>query len=293
MSTEYHDHIEQGSLEWHFLRGGKDTASEAGAVMEVNPWVPRDQRELRAVKDGEIVIEENFAMSRGKRYEDQARGWLVAHSNHNLQPTVAIRGGYLASLDGMSDDRKVVAEIKIPMNYEAAVEKAMVKLPIHYWYQMVQQAYVCEDAELFLFCMYDPDNDRGWVQRIDAEMLRADWPNVEEAWEKFNAVTEWAPLEHNVEEQKGMKMLMKRWSSAKKKLALAKKAEADLRSELLASVDQDIPSVGFGVKITPVTSKGSIDWQRVAKDLDLSDEWLEPYRKADSKSFRITGEYDG
>lgn len=295
MSIEYIWDLEQGSIEWHVLRADKDTASESGSVMEVNPFIPRNQRELAALKRGELVIEETYPMTRGKKFEGAARDWLNQRMNIELKPCTVVNGDFLASLDGLTEDHTAIAEIKIPMNWEAAVEKAGPGdpefLPKHYYWQMVQQAHCAEDAETVVFCYYDPDEDRGWFTVLDARELRADWPNLQQKWEEFNS-TDHGPLEVDISTVKGAKMAAKRWAAAKRKLKEAQDKEKELKKALLKYADQQLPSVGFGLRITPVTSKGNVDWDKVKASIDLSDEWLESYRKAGSTSMRITGEFE-
>jgi putative phage-type endonuclease len=189
LETQWHD-LEQGSLEWHMFRSSHLNASETGAVMEVNPWFPKNQKELNAIRTGQAVVEENFAMGRGKRYEDEAREWINEQLGADFQPAVVSRGQFGASLDGvasMAETADTILEIKVPMDPAKLVKSiADGDVPQHYWFQMAQQAWCVPSAVNLVFLVYDPDAGRGWFSKMPVEGLRQTFTGeVQPAWEAF------------------------------------------------------------------------------------------------------------
>jgi len=295
-NTIYHDNLEQGSLAWFELREEHDTASEAPAVMGISPFKPRNPRELAAVKRGDLVIEETLPMQRGKRYEAEALAWINAQLNmDDYVPCVAVRGQFLASMDGLAKDRTAGCEIKIPMNWDSSPLVAALLAdkmpPDNYLPQIVQQAHVCQEMQVLVMCAYNPETQSGVMKLIEADELRKEWPKVEESWAIFHD-TDWGPLEYDITKKKGVKVAARKYGTAKAKLAAAQVAEKEAKKGLIALCEEDAPNVACGFRITPVESKGNIDWDRVKADLELSDEWLEGYRKPGRSSVRITGEFD-
>jgi putative phage-type endonuclease len=278
MTTSHSNHellfdIEQGSLEWHELRQGKYNASEAGAVMEVNPWRPKDRRELAAVRSGELVIEINKAMTRGNEFEGPARQYFSELLGQTFTPCIAVRGEHSASLDGINGDHSVILELKVPMNPDklfAAIVASV--LPDHYWYQIAQQAWCAPDSDLVAFAAYDPKEDYGRHVLFDADTLREVFETeVLPAWQTFKG-TNYEPVQIDQSKNKEWCKLAKAWSDAKKKredaekeakIAELKKAEKTAKDALIAASEAGTANVGHGVKVGwtevgPKISKGSV-----------------------------------
>lgn len=291
----YDFEMQQGSFEWHQLRAEYHTASEAPAVMECNPWQPRNQRELAAVARGDLVIEQNWAMTRGKELEPAARDWLnesLDIGNLTLRPCVVTddEGWLMASLDGLSEDKTVLAEIKIPLNFDsdwvAGVPDG--KIPEHYMWQLIHQCAVANDVETVVFCVYDPENHTGVWCLLKVEVLMQRSGELLEAWLKYEK-TDHPPLEFDISKNKGVKVAARKYATAKRKAEEAKAAEDAAKKALVELCEEGGPNIAWGLRITPVTSKGRIDYKKVP-ELDGVD--LEPYRGAGSSSMRITGEFD-
>ncbi len=252
--------MEQGSLEWHEMRDKHLPASEVGAVMEVNPWSPKNQRELFAVRNGEMFIEENFAMERGTRLEPKARAWISNVLEIEFQPCIAVNGQYMASLDGLSRSLETILEIKCPMNYEKlrdAVEDS--EIPDHYWFQMCQQAYCTPQAKEIVFCVYDGDNGSGCFRTMDAEPMRQEFiDDIMPAWQSFLS-TNHEPLEIDMSDDEMWSAAAHTWWKAKKELADAKKearisqlekAEKEAKAALIEACEKGVKNVGHGISVT-------------------------------------------
>lgn len=269
--------LEQGSLEWHELRSKHYPASEAGAVMEVNPWTPKNQRELFAVRSGEMFVPENPAMARGKRLEEPAREEMARILDIDLDPAIAIRGEFMASLDGFGfslDGRTLVAEIKVPMNPDKlaeAIAAGIDGIPRHYFWQLVQQAY-CSGADFVSFSAHAFDGDDvadTWHIILEGDHLRAHWPELQQAWEKFRS-TNHEPVEVRRNDD-AWREAARAYSEAKEAirraraeagLAKLEKAEKAAKERLLELAEPEgmIKTSGFGVTVTPYETKAySVD----------------------------------
>jgi putative phage-type endonuclease len=264
--------LEQGSLGWHEMRSQHYPASEAGAAMGVSPWTPKNQRELHAVRSGDMFVAENEAMRRGARLEEPARQEMARLLDIDLEPAIAVRGQYMASLDGFGfslDGSTTVAEIKVPMNPEklaAAIGAGIDEIPKHYFWQIVQQAY-CSGADFLSFSAHAFDGDQvtdTWFILLEGDHLRAHWPELRAAWEKF-ASTNHEPVEVRRDDE-AWKEAARAYTEAKEAvrraraeagLAALERAEKAAKERLLELAEPEgmIRTTGYGVSVLPYESK--------------------------------------
>jgi putative phage-type endonuclease len=177
----------QGSAEWLAYRINKFNASEAGAIMGVNPWFPKNPAELFDLKTGAAKVEENAAMARGTAMEDQAREWLQVFTNTTFTPVVRERGRYSASLDGLDFDEAIAAEIKCPYRRDSKLfgissPADLRAVAPHYWFQIVHQFYVAGFRQLY-FLAYHPDYQN--IVPITRDDVAGDFDALVSAWEAF------------------------------------------------------------------------------------------------------------
>jgi len=287
--TMWHINMEQGSLEWHMFRSQHLPASEAGAVMECNPWFPRDMRELHAIRSGQAVVAENFAMKRGREHEAEARAWIEEQLGCKFEPAVASRGPFSASYDGIAsinNPNDTVLEVKVPMDPAKLVKSIQDgDVPLHYWYQMAQQAWVNDQCVNLIFLIYDPKEGRGWFTRMPAEGLRQSFTGeVMDSWDFF---VENDHGELYVEQSQNPEWCKaaKAWSEARearvdaeKEIGLAKlkKAEDTAKKALLELCDPQGINRAHGVNVhfsdvAPQVRKGYIQ-KRVTGKWEQGDE---------------------
>lgn len=138
------DEYIQGSAQWLALRKTKITASDAACIMELNPWMSKDQlmeEKLGLRPEREI----NWRMQRGQQLEPLARQNYEMMTGNLMTPDVKIHSEndwMMASLDGISIDEKLILEIKCTnkKNHELARDG---KIPTYYFPQVQHQIYVC------------------------------------------------------------------------------------------------------------------------------------------------------
>lgn len=148
----------QGSCEWLAWRRTTITATDAGVIMDCNPYC--DAMELRLRKLGLIPEKEcSAAMTRGQEMEPIARDHY--HKNNLDQiftPAVVESSEYPflgASLDGITDDEKSILEIKCGEKSYKMAENG--EIPEYYKCQIYHQL-ICTRAEIcYYFCFNGKD----------------------------------------------------------------------------------------------------------------------------------------
>lgn len=125
-------HLDQGSPSWLRWRRSGIGASDAAAIMGVSPW--SSVTDVISEKGGFADGRDTPAMARGRALESTARAACADHLGTSLTPICveSVECPWLrASLDGLSDDRRTVVEIKCPgARDHASALKGLV--PTHY-----------------------------------------------------------------------------------------------------------------------------------------------------------------
>lgn len=177
----------QGSAEWLEYRRTRFPASEAGAVMGVSKYFPRDPGELFDLKTGAKEVFVNKAMTTGSELEPVARAMFEDLSGETFTPAVVEKGRYMASMDGVSFDGRVALEIKCPASDEAplfgvtSIHDIKAIQPNYFW-QIVHQFYVGRFMEIIFF-VYHPEHQT--MVRVRMDEVIASFDDLCAAWEEF------------------------------------------------------------------------------------------------------------
>lgn len=282
----------QGSEEWLEYRSSRLNASEAGAVMEVNPWFPRNPAELFDLKTGAKTVEENPAMRRGTELEPEARAAAQDVLGEQFTPAVRQRERYSASLDGEDFDGATALEIKCPMRTDSKLfrilgGKDLKEVAPHYWWQLVHQQYV-SGFGLVYFCAYHPDQGIS-VVKISADELIADRDALIAAWEAFAKCLDSGerPESDEIEDDsEEMAALVAAYRSAKERAdeaaSVLKEADKALKDRAKASGARKLS--GHGLQVIRAERKGSVQYDKIP-ELDGVD--LDRYRKKSSVVYSI------
>ena len=179
--------MRQGSKEWHAWRRQGVGASEVAAVRNESPW--SDPYKLWLEKTGRSEgVKENWAMRRGKKYEEEARQAFIKATCFPMTPKCMEHPEYpfiRASLDGISDDGTAILEIKCP-GKAVFEEVAKGDIPIKY-YSQVQMQLEVSGAETAYFWAYDIQNYCGYLAVTEKnvpyieetiEMIKDFWDKV-------------------------------------------------------------------------------------------------------------------
>lgn len=281
----------QGSAEWHAHRARHNNASEAGAVMGVNPWAPRNPVELYDLKTGTLEVKFNQAMQHGVDTESEARQYVENLLKDDFTPCVRVNGRYSASMDGLSFFGETGLEIKCPMNTESklfniATPQQIIDQAPHYWYQLVHQFWVLQDMRRIVFCIYHKDKQN--VIIVDRELVEPFFDRLTQAWEAFNERLDKRerPIDEAVDDSQDFEMLVAAYKHEKLKLeaqeAALKVAEEAVKAYAKKSGKTALK--GFGATVTMVTRQGSVDYTKIPalKGVDL-----EAYRKKPTSYWMI------
>lgn len=279
--------LEQGTADWLNYRIQMFNASEAGAVMGVNPWMPANPAELYDVKKGIKEVQFNAMMKRGHDLEDAAREYYNFLSGETFTPAVYKSGRFSASLDGINLSETEILELKCPTNLDKWYsEENLETIAPQYFWQIVHQMFVCEKASDAHFMIYD-GTTAVYMEHYTREMLEPYFEPLSYAWDQFALYFDrderppkgFDPVDDNFVLYRDVYFDAKdAYEEAKSILDTAKNDLIELYGEVHA----------HGIKVTKIKSKGSINYK--AKDIQsrLADLDLEEYRAKDKESWRIT-----
>jgi putative phage-type endonuclease len=158
---------DQGSKEWLQWRQTRVTATDAGVILDLNPW--ENIQQLWERKLGLLAPKESTkAMRRGQELEPIARTLLNdKYPGNNFQPMVIEGDGddywMGASLDGISQYKNIICEIKCPgisthrnvVNWQLQ-PNIIYSIPDYYYSQIQHQMYVA-NVEYCFYVSYNPD----------------------------------------------------------------------------------------------------------------------------------------
>ena len=149
------DEFIQGSLAWKSLRKTKITASDAGTIMGLNPYM--DRQALLEEKCGIRPEREiTYRMQRGQLLEPVALKKYEDFTGNLMVPLVKINpfiNWMMASLDGISIDQDLIIEIKCTHAKNHAMARSG-KIPEYYYPQIQHQLCVC-DIDLCHYYSFD------------------------------------------------------------------------------------------------------------------------------------------
>lgn len=281
-------HEVQGSQEWLEYRRTRGGASEAAALFNESPFMPKNAQELFEVKTGQREVYVTDAMKDGQKYEPAARAKLEHLLDEPLMPKVveySENERIIASLDGQTFDGKTIIEVKCPKwGRESQTWREVDdngQPGRHYWIQ-IQQQLLCSEAEFCLFAVYDHAADDMITTQINADP--AFQKRIVSAWEEFFKALDAGEAPHPERTDDEWKLAADAYKRAKASLDQAKYEEEVAKKALLALTEDG--DSGFGVKVTRYEVKGSVDYKAaIPEGVDV-----EQYRKPSRWQTRVTVE---
>lgn len=277
----------QNTPEWREWRKSKIGASDAAAILGISPWTTplelyEEKLGLRPQKDL------TAAMARGMKLEERARVEYERISGELVFPQVVVHPHFywcIASLDGISLNKKHIVEIKCPNKFTHELASKG-QVPPHYYAQLQHQLFVTglNTVDYFSF-----DGENGFLVVVDRddlfienmikeemkflECLLTNTPpdNKEEVYTDLSSNSDFKTLEY--------------WYiyiSEKIKYFEEKK---EAYRKMIIEISGGKNSFGNKIRVTKKTSKGRIDYDKIEC---LKEVELEIYRKPSSTSFLIT-----
>jgi len=276
------DNLEQGSAEWHALRKTKITATDASAIMGVNPWKTRLQLYNEKLSD-DAPMPPNGRMQRGIDLEPIARSLFNLKTGWKMRPAVIVKDFMMASLDGRDDSIGCIVEIKCPgdKDHQIALQG---RVPEHYYPQLQHQIYVAGTQIAFYFSFDGIDGVIVRVNRDDEYIDRM----IEEEKKFYECLINKTPPEdlgdgYTVRDDDLWEQCAGKWKAVNARLKELEKMEEDLRNQLVF-LSGESNTKGGGISICQIARKGSVDYSKVPQLKGLN---LEAYRKPTTSSWRI------
>jgi len=150
----------QGSAEWLAFRQCHLGATDASVITGLNPF--KNKKELWEEKtlgwERQFTKKQLEAMSEGTRLEPIAREEFTKHTGIVLEPKVGVHSTHdflAASFDGISEDHKIVLEIKCgKKSYEMALNGV---IPPYYLCQIAHQLFVADGFSAYYYAFNGED----------------------------------------------------------------------------------------------------------------------------------------
>jgi putative phage-type endonuclease len=275
--------MQQGTEEWISLRRTKIGASDAPVIMGVSPW--KTKMQLWKEKCGFYIDKQQSSfMKRGLALEDEARNYYFLMTGLSVLPDVVIHptiSYMMASLDGITEDKKHIVEIKCPgqKDHETALSG---KIPEKYYPQLQHQLAVCGLSEMD-YLSYDGqsgviikcERDNEYINKL-LEEQKAFWHCVEMFEE---------PIDENFtqREDEEWKELANEWKKTNQELKRLEKREKEIRERLILLCNMK-NSCGSGITLSKRTRKGLIMYDKIP---ELNGMDLEQFRSESKEYWNI------
>lgn len=278
-------YLTPGGEEWHNSRKLYANASQAGAIMNVGKYFPRNMAELLAVQRGEATVYQSHAMSRGNELEPVALAKLTDLTGIQFTPAVFRHNRRQASLDGIDFADEVGAEIKCPMSVDSPLfsidspEALRDTMPQYFW-QVVAQFYAAGLRELF-WLAYHPDRESKPVR-----ITRDDVAGYFDAWlaaseEYLRHLDEGTSPETERTDEEWTDAV-DQWAIAQDALKTAENLVADARKRLISLGG----GKGAGLSVVRVKGRTTTDYSKALKEF-APDADLSKFTKTGAPTWRV------
>lgn len=277
--------MDQGSNEWLETRKEKITSTDAPVIMRDSPWKTAYQlwEEKLGIRE---IQRKNIWMARGIEMEPIARTAFESYVGKKFDPLVAFHPScdwLMASLDGVSSDKKSAVEIKCPGEKDHEIAKKG-KVPKKYFAQLQHQMAVLDIDMIFYFSYTDKDFYTVEVERDELyvlSMIEAEF----DFWQKVKLFEcpDLTDKDYYFRDDGEWLEAVQEWRLASSKLQEIKKDEAVSRKRLL-QLSENRSTEGGGVRVQKILRKGSVDYGRIP-ELESID--LDKFRKDPSECWRI------
>lgn len=279
----------QQSEEWFSKRRTMIGASDAPVIMGVSPWnTPHKlwQEKLQLVEGKKTTKR----MQDGLDIEEQARSEFFLDTGLIVKPSVAFHESnpfMMASLDGMTDDKKFIVEIKNAGKVDHSIAMQG-QVPEKYYPQLQHQLEVCELEMVYYYSFRSKDDKKLLKVHRDDKYIKRMIALEKEFWECLNDFIAPKLIDRDYElmENDIWHAIASEWISVSTNIKELEKKESHLR-ELLISQSQNRNSRGSGLKICKILKKGNIDYSKIP---ELKQVNLEKYRKDPVEFWKILQE---
>lgn len=272
--------LNQGTAEWLSLRNNKIGASDAPIILGLSPW--KTPYQLWQIKMGLVETPQTQAMKRGIDLEPIARQKFIEIIGCDVFPIVALHDDIsfmLASFDGVSENGKIVVEIKCPGREDH--EKAMDGIiPEKYIPQLQHQMEIANVSSMFYFSysersykMIEINKDNAYIK--DMISKEKDFWDCMQNLEAPNLIDK----DYIQREDEEWLMLAKEWIE----LCRLEQKKEEVRMRLL-EISGKSNTMGGGIKLSKIPRKGNVDYKSIPELQGIN---LDKYRKSMIETYRI------
>ena len=276
--------IIQRSPEWIELRKTRIGGSDISAISGTNPF--SSIHDLWMIKTGRREEDApSMAMNHGIMLEPVALAKYNMDSNTNFEPDVVFYEEWdvaMASLDGISPDRKTTLEIKCPFKPKS-YEMALFGIIPEYYLDQIQWQLMCSNAEKAVYFVFI---DETQSQAIDVlpdvkrqlklfKMAKEFWQMVLDDIEPKKGKGDYGLASDEADNDKACRILRNR---------LQIKALEDENKEIEDSIKEKYKDTNMlfpesGMKLYWNEGRSTVNWKEVQLQWHISEEDLEIYRK--------------
>ena len=283
---------QQRSPEWFAARRGRVTGSIVGAILDIAPYMTRDEAlrsMVRSYHGAESEFSGNIATEYGNNNEDGARWQYELETGNTVKEAFFdTKEDWLgASPDGYVGGEGLI-EIKCPFGKRNGGEfKALSEQP-HYYAQIQIQLYVT-DRQWCDFYQWSPHGSKLERVELDPNWLDENLPVLRQFYAFY--LSELSNPEHLSPKRKEInteatKLLMQEYDELSDAIAQAQERLGEVKDSIIdATGGKD--ALVWGRKVTKVERKGSVSYAKVVKDHAKGVD-LESYRGKPSVSWKIT-----
>ncbi len=262
--------LEQGTPEWLAWRAERYTASQAPAVMDCSPFVPRNKNELYMLRTGQKDVFVSQAMRDGSAAEDRIKQLVAEKTGQFGAPAcfeVDIDGiAFGASLDMWTGTE--AHEFK-RQNKGSEGKLWTTEEPGHYLWQLVH-TLLSSPAEAITLWAYAHDLDEvKAIKRLerDSEEFRTLSAELLLEWRGFDyALSEMTPPAADcvdLSEEEGWVSLADQYRQAAADAKAAEERAEALKAELLAIAKATgaKKAIGAGFQAISAERAGNVNWK--------------------------------
>lgn len=279
--------VQQNTPEWLEMRKEKVGASDAPIIMEVSPWKTPYQlwREKLSLDENK----QNFAMMRGHNMESTALKSLEDQTGISFRPYVKIHdhlNWMMASLDAMSLDAKVIAEIKCP-GKDDQLSASCGEVPEKYFPQLQHQIEVAGVDWSYYFSF---DGSNGVLLKVyrDDKYIKAMISKELQFWECMQDLRapELTDRDYVNQTDEEFISLASSWRSVNFSIKTLEYREKELREQLILMTNNK-NCIGGGVRLSKQVRKGHVDYGKIT---ELNNVNLDMYRKEPVVFWKVVSE---
>lgn len=280
--------LEQGSAEWLAVRLEKITATDAPAIAGIKGAFNNRQGILREKlgEKKELTDYQKQIFADGHEWEEIVRTQAFDGTAFNFTQAVVVSEAndkFMASLDGIDEENKVILEVK-SVTSETKFKEYIDTPPAHYLAQVQWQMMCTGYDTAFLTFVFDGDVSVVTVKRDDkaiAKLVKSAEEFLIELENAKSAGTSLAPVNLPMTPEVDRLIFLKKTQKEMEiQLSMIEEEVKSLSAKLLKDhearkIENDL------ITIQEVERKGAVDYARIP---ELKDVDLEQYRKKPSVS---------